>query len=110
MPFAAKILDYHHENLIDHLENFDVFFDTMAYINEEVVLGKDSAILRRKLDSESPKAFYINILSSPYSTEGLKTFGTDPFGLSIPEARVDKVITINVDFVEMEVVVVVVVV
>ena len=43
---AKEVLDYHTQNIEDHVFNMDVFLDTHGYTNEELVFRATSRIMR----------------------------------------------------------------
>jgi alcohol dehydrogenase len=83
---AVNTLDYHTERIEEHVRDMDVVFDTLGYQHEEVVLAKGSSVLKPR------DAHYIRIASSPYRSSTL-TMSADPFGLAVPEARLDRLLT-----------------
>lgn len=84
---AKEVVDYKTEKIEDRVQNYDVFLD-IGNISETVV--RRSKVLRT---TGLPPSHYIQIAASPYDAESLKTFGTDPLGLAIPECRLDRVAT-----------------
>ena len=84
---AKEVIDYKTEKIEDRVQIYDVFLD-IGNISETVVQG--SKVLRT---TGLPPSHYIQIAASPYDAESLKTFGTDPLGLTIPECRIDRVAT-----------------
>eukprot|EP01031_Cornospumella_fuschlensis_P033078 gene33078-40013_t len=80
---AAAVVDYTSETVEERIQDYDVFFDSMGYKHEELVYAPTSRILKRNYH-----AHYIRIASSPYDG----SMGTDPLGVSIAEARVDRIV------------------
>ncbi len=87
---ATTVIDYHTQKIEDFIENYDVFIDTMSYVYEEKVYNKNSKILNQNGPEPS---HYINIASSPFGTSSKEySLSKDPIGMSIPEARIDRVL------------------
>lgn len=88
---ACEVIDYHTEKIEDRVKDFDVYFDSMGYLNEQLVLSKSCHILK-----QDGTAHYIRIASSPYGSSRNNTdimaMSRDPFGLAIPEARLDRIV------------------
>lgn len=87
---AAEVLDYHSQPLEEHVRDFDVMIDTLGYLNEDKVFQSNSRVLNPS------HSHYIRIASSPYGdtlTNMAGGFSGDFFGLAVPEARVDRLIT-----------------
>ena len=82
---ASRCIDYHHQVLDDSLQDVDVFVDTMGYKFESVVFNEKSRIMRK---GGAHPSHYIRIASSQYGTDD-----SDPLGLSIPESRLDRLIS-----------------
>eukprot|EP01039_Chlorochromonas_danica_P001215 gene1215-1325_t len=89
---AAEIVDYRTEHLKDRVQDVDVFFDSMGYLNENDVWGKQSRMLRKRKTSTEPPSVYIRIASSPFSSSG-QALAPDPLGLAVPEARLDRMLS-----------------
>ncbi len=91
---AAEFIDYQNEKIEDRLKDFDVFIDTIGYVSEELVLWSGNRILKKSFSNPS---HYIRIASSPYGDknggEKISEMSADPFGMAIPEARIDRMIT-----------------
>jgi NADPH:quinone reductase-like Zn-dependent oxidoreductase len=84
---ASELIDYHNEKVENRVKDIDVFLDTLGYVFENIIYKKDCAILRKKGKLPS---YYIRIASSPH---GDNTFlSSDPLGLAIPEARLDRIV------------------
>ena len=93
---ASVCIDYadHSQTLEDQVRDVDVFIDTRGYECESMVLRKGSRIMRRGRgrgsgSGSAPSSFYIRIASSPFAPDGAGS--DDPLGLSIREARLDRV-------------------
>ena len=80
---ASTCIDYHTNKIEETIKDFDVFFDTMGYNNEKLVLNTNYSILRNDIVTH-----YIRIASSPYNSNE-----KDFLHLAIPEARLDRVAT-----------------
>lgn len=85
---ASQCIDYHTEKVEDVLQDCDVFLDTLGYQFEKLALGKSSKLMRK---SGPHCSHYIRIASSPHESNGTFNMSGDPLGLSIPEARLDRV-------------------
>lgn len=87
---ATELIDYHNETIESRIKDYDVFLDTMGYKYEEIVFKKGCGILRKQGKTPS---HYIRIASSPYGdTKSGSNMSNDPLGLSIPEARIDRMV------------------
>ena len=89
---ASELINYHDEAIEDRVKDIDVFLDTMGYVYEDIVFKKNCTILRKQGKLPS---FYIRIASSPYgdNASSLSALSSDPLGLAIPEARLDRMAT-----------------
>ena len=61
---ASEVIDYKTEKIEDRIVNYDVFIDTMGYINEELVLKAQSKVTIKSLvyiNCEDYKYLYIYI-------------------------------------------------
>ena len=88
--------------MVEHLiVDFDIIFDSLGYIYEDMVMCKTSRMLRRPRSINEDDSWYIRIASSPYgqadggATEHASTsmsvpFGRDVLRLNIPETRFDR--------------------
>lgn len=84
---ADLIIDYTQDQLGDLIKDYDVVFDTLAYEYMNVILSSESTILRR----DAVGGHYIHVGgSSPSLSPGDP--GTDMLGLSVPEARIDRLL------------------
>jgi NADPH:quinone reductase-like Zn-dependent oxidoreductase len=86
---AEYAFDYHEKEIEDEIVNFDVFLDLFGYMNEKKVFCRGSKILKH--DRKQP-AHYIRVASSPYDRKDRYWMSEDPLGISIPEARIDRVV------------------
>lgn len=87
---ASVVLDYHSQPIVDHIHHYDVFIDCLGYMHEDLIFGrKDAQILNPH------HSHYIRIASSPYGAqaERVPTYGKDPLGMAVPEARVDRLVS-----------------
>jgi alcohol dehydrogenase len=85
---ASVVLDYHNQQIPDHIHQYDVFIDCLGYMNEELVFAQGATILN------SQHSHYIRIASSPYGAQKdrVPAYGSDPLGMSVPEARFDRIV------------------
>ncbi len=89
---ASEVIDYKSEKIEDRVQDFDVFIDTMGYLNENLVFQSNSKILKKSWFSPS---HYVRIASSPYGQTKQTSqvqFHGDPLGLAIPESRLDRML------------------
>lgn len=88
---AYRVIDYKKEKWWAALEDYDVFFDSMGYKYEAIVLAPNSKILRK---SGAFPSHYIHIAASPYGDQcnHCPKLTSDPLGLAIPESRLDRVL------------------
>ncbi|RYH31983.1 NADP-dependent oxidoreductase [archaeon] len=80
---AIEVVDYTSATVEGRIQDYDVFFDSMGYKHEDLVYSPTSRILKQNYH-----AHYIRIASSPYDG----SMSSDPLGLSIAEARVDRIV------------------
>lgn len=85
---ATVVLDYHQESVSEHIRDYDVFIDCLGYIHEPEVFATHSTILNQQ------HSHYIRIASSPYGDNARHgpAYGSDPLGIAVPEARVDRLL------------------
>mmetsp|Transcript_22451 Transcript_22451/g.23130 ORF Transcript_22451/g.23130 Transcript_22451/m.23130 type:complete len:274 (+) Transcript_22451:419-1240(+) len=84
---ADIIIDYKVTNFEDVIQDYDVVFDTLAYEYKERTLNPNSRVIRK-----DGKGHYVHIGGSSPTIEPGDP-GSDPFGLSVPEARFDKLMS-----------------
>jgi alcohol dehydrogenase len=77
---ATTCIDYHTVDWSNYKQAFDVIIDTKSYIYESIT--SEYQLLK-------PDGHYINIASSPNTFTKTEK---DPFSISIPEARFDRVV------------------
>lgn len=78
---ADHLIDYEKDNYLEGLSNIDLVLDPKAYLYEETILASN-------IFSEQG-SFYINIASS---SNTLVEKEKDPLGISIPEARLERIV------------------